>query len=165
MIGEKNMLILLEGFVMCFILLLICVIGIANGPVGLVVFYEKDVQDRVVELGYTTKEKIKKTMTLTSIVLFAPILILVPFMVYYINGANDFWSGFWQMLIILWIMGLFDRIFIDWYWVGHTKAWLIPGTENLQPYIPKAVMIKKWVGTMIGFPIIAAIIAGVMTLI
>ena len=55
------MLILLEGFVMCFILLLICVIGIANGPVGLVVFYEKDVQDRVVELGYTTKEKIKKT--------------------------------------------------------------------------------------------------------
>ena len=159
------MLILLEGFVMCFILLLICVIGIANGPVGLVVFYEKDVQDRVVELGYTTKEKIKKTMTLTSIALFAPILILVPFMVYYINGASNFWSGFWQMLIILWIMGLFDRIFIDWYWVGHTKAWLIPGTENLQPYIPKAVMIKKWVGTMIGFPIIAAIIAGIMTLI
>ena len=30
--------------------------------------------------------------------------ILVPFMVYYINGANDFWSGFWQMTIILWIM-------------------------------------------------------------
>ena len=56
------MLILLEGFVMCFILLLICVIGIANGPVGLVVFYEKDVQDRVVELGYTTKEKIKKSI-------------------------------------------------------------------------------------------------------
>lgn len=104
-------------------------------------------------------------MTLTSIALFAPILILVPFMVYYINGASNFWSGFWQMLIILWIMGLFDRIFIDWYWVGHTKAWIIPKTEDLQPYIPKAVMIKKWVGTMIGFPIIAAIIAGVMTLI
>ena len=92
------MLILLEGFVMCFILLLICVIGIANGPVGLVVFYEKDVQYRVVELGYT-------------------------------------------------------------------KAWIIPKTEDLQTYIPKAVMIKKWVGTMIGFPIIAAIIAGIMTLI
>lgn len=62
------MLILLEGFVMCFILLLIYVIGIANGPVGLVVFYEKDVQDRVVELGYTTKEKIKKTSIITRIV-------------------------------------------------------------------------------------------------
>lgn len=159
------MLILLEGFVMCFILLLICVIGIANGPVGLVVFYEKDVQDRVVELGYTTKEKIKKTSIITRITLFVPVLILTPIMVYYINGANDFWSGFWQMTIILWIMNLFDRIFIDWYWVGYTKAWIIPKTEDLQPYIPKAVMIKKWVGTMIGFPIIAAIIAGIMTLI
>ena len=62
-------------------------------------------------------------------------------------------------------MGLFDRIFIDWYWVGKTKAWLIPGTEDLQPYIPMKVAIKKWVGTIIGYPIIAAIIAGVMTLI
>ena len=159
------MILLMEGIVMCFLLLIICVIGIANGPVGLVVFYEQDVQDRVVELGYTTKEKIKKAMTLTSIALFAPILILVPFMVYYINGANDFWSGFWQMLIILWIMGLFDRIFIDWYWVGHTKAWLIPKTEDLQPYIPAKTLIKKWVGTIIGYPIIAAIIAGIMTLI
>lgn len=150
---------------MCFILLIICVIGIANGPVGLVVFYEQDVQDRVVELGYTTKEKIKKTTTITSIALFAPILILVPFMVYYINGASSFWSVFWQMLIILWIMGLFDRIFIDWYWVGHTKAWLIPGTEDLQPYIPRSVAIRKWSGTIIGYPIIAAIMAGIMTLI
>ena len=30
------MLILLEGILMCFILLLVCVIGIANGPVGMV---------------------------------------------------------------------------------------------------------------------------------
>lgn len=35
------MVIVLEGLVMCFILLIICVIGIANGPVGMVVFYEK----------------------------------------------------------------------------------------------------------------------------
>ena len=157
------MIILLEGFVMCFILLIICVIGIANGPVGLVVFYEKDVQDRVVELGYTTKEKIKKISIITSIALFTPVLILTPIMVYYINGATYFWSGFWQMTIILWIMNLFDRIFIDWYWVGHTKAWIIPKTEDLQPYIPKKVLIKKWVGSIIGFPIIAAIQAEVMT--
>lgn len=159
------MILLLEGMAMCFILLLICVIGIANGPVGLVVFYEKEVQDRVVELGYTTREKIKKTFIVTSITLFAPILFLVPAMVYGINGAVGFQSGFWQMTIILWIMGLFDRVFIDWYWVGHTKAWLIAGTEDLQPYIPVKVLIKKWVGTIIGYPILAAIIAGIMTLV
>lgn len=159
------MLILMEGMVMCFLLLLTCVIGIANGPVGLVVLYENDVQDRVVELGYTTKEKIKKSLIVSSIALFAPVLFLVPFMVYYINGAIGFWSGFWQMTIILWIMGLFDRIFIDWYWVGHTNAWVIPKTEDLQPYIPTRVVIRKWLFTIIGFPLIAAIIAGIMTLV
>lgn len=33
-------LLIIEGIVMCFVLLLICVIGIANEPVGLVGFYE-----------------------------------------------------------------------------------------------------------------------------
>lgn len=54
---ENALLLIIEGIVMCFVLLIVCVIGIANGPVGLVVFYEDDVQKRVVELGYTTKEK------------------------------------------------------------------------------------------------------------
>lgn len=159
------MLLIMEGIVMSFALLIVCVIGIANGPVGLVVLYEEDVQARVVELGYTTKEKIRKSLIVTSIALFAPMLILTPLMVYGINGAEGFWDGFWQMTVVLWIMGVFDRFFIDWYWVGHTKAWIIPGTEDLRPYIPKKVLIRKWVATVIGNPIIAAAIAGVMTLV
>ena len=56
------MLVLLEGLVMSFWLLLVCVVGIANGPAELVVLYEQDVQDRVIKLGYITKEKLKKTI-------------------------------------------------------------------------------------------------------
>ena len=97
---------IIEGIVMCFVLLLICVIGIANGPVGLVVFYEQDVKDRVVELGLTTEEKIRKTSIITLIALFVPMLVLVPFMVYGI-----------------------------------------------------------WVGTLVVFPIFAAILAGIMKMI
>lgn len=158
------MLLLIEGIVMCFVLLIVCVVGIANGPVGLVVLYEDDVQQRVVELGLTTKEKIKKSFIITCIALFAPVVILTPLMVYGINGAEGFWEGFWQMTVILLIAGLFDRFFIDWYWVGRTKAWLIPGTEDLMPYIPKKVLIRKWLGTVVGYPLIAAAIAGIMLL-
>ena len=86
-------------------------------------------------------------------------------MVYFINGARGFIEIFIQITIILIIMGLFDRIFIDWYWVGKTKAWLIPGTEELMPYIPKKTLVRKWIGTIIGYPIIAAIMAAVMSLI
>ena len=159
------MVLIVEGIVMCFVLLIICVIGIANGPVGLVVFYEQEVKDRVVELGLTTEEKIKKTSIITMIALFVPMIVLVPLMVYGINGASGFLEGFWQMLVILLISGLFDRLFIDWWWVGHTKAWIIPGTEDLMPYIYGKVLVKKWLGTLIGFPILAAILAGIMKLI
>jgi len=159
------MIIFIEGLVMCFLLLITCVVGIANGPVGLVVLYEKDVQDKVIKLGYTTKKQIRKSFIITSIALFVPMIVLVPFMVYYINGVSSFWDGFWQMTVILWIAGLFDRLFIDWYWVGHTKAWDIPGTEDLKPYIPLKVLIRKWIGTIFVYPIFAAIIAGIMTLI
>ena len=156
---------IIEGLVMCFILLLICVVGIANGPVGLVIFYEQEVKDRVIELGLTTKEKIKKTWIITLIALFVPQIVLPPIMVYCINGAEGFLDGFIQILIILMIAGLFDRLFIDWWWVGHTKAWVISGTEDLMPYIYGKTLVKKWLGTIIGFPILSAILAGVMQLI
>ncbi len=159
------MLIVIEGLVMCFLLLAVCVVGIANGPVGLVVLYEQDVQDRAVELGLTTKEKIKKSFVVSCIAIFLPVFTLVPFMVYCINGAEGFLEGFWQMTAILLMQGLFDRFFIDWYWVGKTKAWIIEGTEDLMPYIPVKVKIRKWLGTLVMFPLIAALMAWIASLI
>lgn len=156
------MLIVIESLVMCFILLLVCVVGIANGPVGLVTFYEKNVQDRVVELGLTTKVKIKRNTIYASLAMFVPVLFLVPFMVYSVNGARSFTEGFWQMSVIYWIMGLFDRLFIDWYWVGKTKAWFIPGTEDLMPYIPAKTCAGKWFGTIVVYPLYVALVAWVM---
>lgn len=49
-------LILIEGVVLCFILLIFCVIGIANSPERFTVFYEKNVQEKAIKLGYTTKK-------------------------------------------------------------------------------------------------------------
>ena len=158
------MILLIEGIVMCFVLLIVCVVGIANGPVGLVLLYEDDVQQRVVELGLTTKERIRRNFILSCIALFAPLFVLPPLMVCGINEATGFWSAFWQMSIIMWIQGLFDRIFIDWFWVEKTKAWEIPGTEDLKPYIPTKTKLGKWFSTIVFNPLIAAIIAGVAQL-
>ena len=158
------MLIIIEGIVVCFLLLLVCVVGLKNGPEKFAVFYEEDVKARVVELGYTTEKELKRSFTISGIALFVPMIIIVPLMVYYINGVSDFRSAFWQMTAIFMIGNLFDRLFIDEFWVGHTKAWFIPGTEDLMPYIPVKVKIKKWVGNLIMFPLLSAIIAGIATL-
>lgn len=158
------MIVVIEGIVMCFILLIICVVGIADGPVGMVFFYEKDVQAKVIELGMITSDRIKKRKIITLFALFIPMIFLVPFMVYVVNGANDFKTAAVQMTLIYLISGLFDRIFIDWYWVGKSKAWIIPGTEDYMPYIYGKTLIGKWISTLIGFPIFAVIIAWVCSL-
>lgn len=158
------MLIFLEGMFLCFLMMLVCVVGIADGPVGSVYFYESDVQEKVVELGLTTKEEIKKRSIISLVALLIPMLIFAPLMVYFLNGARGFANSFWQLCIILYIEGLFDRLFIDWYWVSKTKAWYIPGTEDLMPYVPKKTFIRKWVGTIFGMPLIAAILAGILSL-
>lgn len=75
-----------------------------------------------------------------------------------------FWEPFWQVYAIAMAEGLFDRFFIDWYWVKRTKAWTIPGTEDLKPYIPRKTRIVKWGITIIGNPLIAAALAGIMLL-
>ena len=157
------MIVLFEGILMCFILLLYCVVGIRNGAVGLVCLYEKDVQERVVELGLVTKKQIKNQFIISSIVLFIPLFTLVPYMVYGVNGVTEFTEGFFQMTVILVMMGLFDRLFIDWYWVGKTKAWIISGTEDLMPYIPAKVLIRKWIGTLVVYPLTALMMAKIMT--
>ncbi len=157
------MLIIIEGLVMCLFLLLFCVVGIANGPAGLVVLYEKDVQDRAVELGLTTRAKIKKRLLISFAVLYLPYIFVVPAFVFGINGAQGFWEGFWQMTAILAIQNVFDRVFVDWYWVGKTRAWEIPGTEDLKPYVPKKVMLGKWLATVVLCPGIAAALSGLVT--
>ena len=96
------MLIIIEGLVMSFWLLLICVVGIAKeGPIGLVNFYEQDVQDRVVEIGLTTKERIRKAATISGIALVLPLITVVPAVVYLYNGVTGFWDGFIQQLTLI----------------------------------------------------------------
>ena len=40
-------------------------------------------------------------------------------------------------------MNVIDRFLVDDWWVGHTKAWIIPGTEDLRPYITSEDKRKK----------------------
>jgi putative effector of murein hydrolase LrgA (UPF0299 family) len=99
----------------------------------------------------------------TYTALLVPLLLFVPLMVYLVNGAQDFKTAAVQMTVIYLISGLFDRLFIDWYWVGKTKAWIIPGTEDMMPYIYGKTLVGKWVSTLIGFPILAVLIAWVVS--
>lgn len=158
------MVLVLECVIICFILLVPCVVSIANGIEQAAFLFEADVQDRVVEMGLVTRERLRRNQRIFKTATLLVMLAFVIWAIYGINGARGFWSPFWQIYAITMAEGLFDRFFIDWYWVGHTKAWTIPGTEDLKPYIPRKTLIKKWGIIIVGNPLIAAALAGIMLL-
>ena len=125
--------------------------------------YSPAVQQRCVKLGLTTHEKIKRNSQLFKAVCIPGYIGYVLVCVYGINGAKGFAAGFWQLLVILSVMNLIDRFLIDGYWVGHTNAWTIPGTEDLKPYITAKDKQKKWLFGTVGMAGIAAVLAVLMT--
>lgn len=157
--------IIIEGLILGALLFLYCAIGIRNGAVGMVFLYHRDVQERSVHQGLITEEKIKRNQKIFKILGISSYFIYVLVCVYVINGARGFWPGFWQMFAILSIVNVIDRLLIDEYWVGHTKAWEIPGTDDLKPYIDRKDKIGKWLMGTVGFAILCAVLAGIMALI
>lgn len=152
---------ILEGLGLGALLVLVCAIGIRKGAVGMVHLYDPKVQERCVTLGLTTKEKIKRNALRFKALCIPVYHAYVLICVYAINGAQGFWGSFWQCFVILSVMNLIDRFLIDGYWVGHTKAWVIPGTEDLMPYISKADKQKKWLLGTVGMGVISLILAGI----
>lgn len=157
--------VILEGLGLGMLLVLVCAFGIRKGAVGMVHLYSAAVQERCVAQGLTTHERIKRNAIIFKLCCLPGYIAYVLVFVYAVNGARGFLSGFWQLLAILSIMNLIDRFLIDDWWVGHTKAWTIPGTEDLKPYITAADKRKKWAFGTIGMAAISAVLAGIMALI
>ena len=155
---------ILEGLGLGALLALICALGIRKGAVGMVHLYHEDVQARAIAQGLITKEQIRKNSLRFKLVCIPGYLAYVLVCVYALNGARGFWAGFWRLLVILSIMNVIDRLLIDDYWVGHTSAWVIPGTEDLRPYITAQDKRKKWLAGTIGMAVISALLAVVMEL-
>ena len=155
---------ILEGLGLGALLAAVCAVGIRKGAVGMVHLYDQKVQERCIALGLTTKEKIKRNALRFKAICIPIYLAYVLICVYAVNGARTFLEDFWQCFVILSVMNLIDRFGIDGYWVGHTKAWVIPGTEDLMPYISKTDKQRKWLFGTLGMAVFSLILAGIGTL-
>ena len=154
--------VVIEGILLGTLLLLLCAFGIRNGAVHMVFLYHKDVQDKSMRDGMITRKKIRRNAMLFKGLAIPVYFAFVLVSVYVVNGARGFLPGFWQMFAILSVVNLIDRLVIDGYWVGHTKAWEIPGTEDMKPYIDRKDKIGKWLFGTVGFAVISAVLSGIM---
>lgn len=159
------MTIVLQGMLLGLLLIAVCAFAIKDGAVVAVHLYNRDVQERCVALGLTTHEKIQKRSRRFKAVMLPIYLAYLLVCVYGINGAQGFTAGFVQTLVILEILNLIDRLVIDGLWVEKTSAWIIPGTEDLQPYIKPENKRTKWLIGTLGSVAFAALFAGAVSLV
>ena len=100
-------------------------------------------------------------MALFYVVMLAALLLIIGQW----NRAGDFGTAYWQALLFLEVMNWYDGIVIDKLWVGHSKFWILPGTEDL-PFVQtwKQVFKKRGALTLIWIAG-AAIVGGLVALI
>ena len=148
----------------CTLFTLMVKIGVGNNALNGLYFYPKPVWEKVYELGMTDREttakKRKRFMTAFFAVMAAALILIIRFW----NGFHSFWPAYWQALLFLEVMNWYDGIVIDRLWVGHSRFWIIPGTEEI-PFVQTwpQVLKKRGILTLIWIAG-AAVVAGIVML-
>ncbi len=157
--------IILQMILFCALFILMVKLGVGNNALNALYFYPKPVQERVYELGLTDRktvaQKRKRFMIPFLLVMLCALLLIIGLW----NGIHEFWPAYRQALLFLEVMNWFDGIVIDRLWVGHSKLWVIPGTEDI-PFVQtwKQVLTKRGILTLI-WVVGAAAVAGLVVLI
>lgn len=158
-------LIVLQLIIYCALFTGIVRLAVRGGAINGLYFYPKPVQERAFDIGLAERETVKskrnRFMALFYIVMLAALLLIIGLW----NRISDFWTAYLQALLFLEVMNWFDGIVIDKVWVGHSKFWVIPGTEDL-PYIQTwNQVLKKRLFLSLVWAVGAAAVAGLVVLI
>ena len=157
--------IVLQLILYCLLYMGLVKLYVGNNAVNGLYFYPKPVQERVIALGLTDAEamakKRKQFLLGFSIAILAALVLIIGGW----NGARNFKIAYLQALLFLEVVNWFDGIVIDRLWVGHSKFWVIPGTEDI-PFVKpwRAVLTKRGLA-MLAWAVIAAVVAGPVILI
>ncbi|WP_242838272.1 hypothetical protein [Ruminococcus flavefaciens] len=117
--------------------------SVRGGAINGLYFYPKAVQERAYEIGLTDRETVKKQckrfMTLFYIVMLSALVLIIAVW----NRVTDFKNAYLQALLFLEVMNIYDGVVIDKLWVGHSKFWILKGTEDI-PFVQTwAQVVKK----------------------
>ena len=155
---------ILQLVLFCALFTLMVKIGVGNDALNGLYFYPKPVQEKAYELGLTDRETVAKKRKRFMIAFFAVMAAALILIIRVWNGKQSFWAAYLQALIFLEVMNWYDGIVIDRLWVGHSRFWVIPGTEEI-PFVQTwpQVLKKRGILTLIWIAG-AVVIAGIVVL-
>lgn len=134
----------------CALFTAIVALAVRGGAVNGLFFYPKPVQERAYAIGLADRSVITKRkkwfMALFYLVMLGALLLIIGGW----NGVREFKAAYVQALLFLEVMNWFDGVVIDRLWVGHSKFWVLPGTEDL-PFVQTwgQVLKKRGILTLI----------------
>lgn len=140
-------------------------IAVLGGAVNGLYFYPKPVQERAIAIGLTDRDtmnrKRKRFMIPFFLVMLAALLLIIGVW----NGVSDYKTAYLQALLFLEVMNWYDGVVIDRLWVGHSRFWVLPGTEDLLFVQTRTQVLKKRGLLTLIWIAGAAIVAGLVVLI
>lgn len=156
--------IILQLVLFCALFTLMVKIAVGNNALNGLYFYPKPVQEKAYELGLTDRETVAKKRKLFMTAFFAVMAAALISIIRVWNGIQSFWTAYLHALIFLEVMNWYDGIVIDRLWVGHSRFWVIPGTEEI-PFVQTWPQISKKRGILTLIWLAGAvIIAGIVVL-
>ena len=139
-------------------------IAVRGGAVNGLYFYPEPIQERAFAIGLTDRETVKQKRKRFMTAFYLVMLTALIFMIAVWNQISDFKSAYLQALLFLEVMNVYDGIVIDKLWVGHSKFWILPGTEDI-PFVQTwGQILKKRSFLALIWIIGAVIVAGIVVL-
>ena len=146
----------------CALFTLMVKAGVGGNALNGLYFYPKPVQEKVYELKLVDRETVarkRKRFMCAFVAVMATALILI---IRVWNGLTSFWAAYLQALLFLEVMNWYDGIVIDRLWVGHSRFWVIDGTEQI-PFVQtwpqvlkkRSILTLVWIG---GAAVVALIV-------
>ena len=122
--------IILQLLLYCLLFTVMVKLFVIGGAINGLYFYPKEVQDRAIALGMTDRETVSRKrkwfMTVFCLVMFIALVLIIGVW----NGVSAFGTAYWQALLFLEVMNIYDGVVIDSYgWdtagSGCCRGWKI----------------------------------------
>ena len=155
----------LQLILFCALFTLMVKLAVGSNALNALFFYPQPVQERVYALKLTDRETVARRRTRFMIPFFLVMLAALLGIIGLWNGVRAFGPAYLQALLFLEVMNWYDGIVIDRLWVGHSRLWIIPGTEDI-PFVQTwpQVLKKRGILTLIWIAG-AAVVASLVVLI
>ena len=125
------MIIFIESIIFCAIFTLL-VLAISREPIKTLYNYPPKIQERVMSLDeYKDKIPTQKNKIFAKIFASILFLIIICFLLRYINGYTTFIESFKYGFLLWSIVNLYDAVVLDIIWFCHDKRFIFKGTEDM----------------------------------